>query len=681
MSLAAVAAVFAGCQKPEFDVQVQEVVKDAFTASVENFEGQTKTVLDGNQVVWSTGDQLAIFQGSTVADKYVLADGAEGLTSGKFVYAGGNGTVNGDFFASSTELDRNVALYPYVEELELAVADDEERGATYSVAVTLPATQEYVQNSFANGAFPMIAVTDEAADHTLKFKNVLGAVKFQFTGTQAVQSISVKGNDGEPLAGSATVVAYADNHKPSVEFEVVAEDDFFDELYAVEPTYETVVTLDCGDGVQLSDQPTTFYMALPPTVFAEGFTVTIKTTDGGTANVVSALETEVKRSAILVMPELEVEGILPVTYDKVTVNAEPSMTDVEFTLTIDHNKVTGFYGMFVDKMMWDYGVRDMFATGYFPISMLLANQFAMDGVPCNEYKGTTYTGKLSEFGWAPEYLEWEMYNMIEAGFTYYAMIVPIFEGKTEYAFEDLMTFELSTATLSAGGNVALPAYEMEKGYNGTTVKFAASDEISFARWEIFPADATEDELPTEENFLDLITYDAYYDAEDGFYVDVDNDYGVLPGAKYKLYVLLADANGKANYHVIEVETLSIPYNDNLVVTIDEPEYDSLYNAVDAVVNVPAGAVKLYYTLNTQLEYEAYDAVSCLVGILQGTTGYDSMDVTKEGPVSLSFELGDLNAFGPYKVAIHVACVDAEGKISQWVSSAAVNAPQFPAPAN
>ena len=72
MTLAAVAAVFAGCQKPELDVQVENVVKDTFTASMENFEAETKTALNGLSVVWSDGDQLAIFQGSTLADKYEL---------------------------------------------------------------------------------------------------------------------------------------------------------------------------------------------------------------------------------------------------------------------------------------------------------------------------------------------------------------------------------------------------------------------------------------------------------------------------------------------------------------------------------------------------------------------------------------------------------------------------------
>ena len=64
-----------------------------FTATVENFDA-TKTALDGNHVVWSSGDQLAIFQGTGVADLYELADGYEGLASGAFTLKGGMGLVS-----------------------------------------------------------------------------------------------------------------------------------------------------------------------------------------------------------------------------------------------------------------------------------------------------------------------------------------------------------------------------------------------------------------------------------------------------------------------------------------------------------------------------------------------------------------------------------------------------------
>ena len=64
-----------------------------FTAQVEVFgagehdgeDAQTKTALaNGNSVVWSSGDQIAVFQGASSADKYQISEECVGTTSGKF---------------------------------------------------------------------------------------------------------------------------------------------------------------------------------------------------------------------------------------------------------------------------------------------------------------------------------------------------------------------------------------------------------------------------------------------------------------------------------------------------------------------------------------------------------------------------------------------------------------------
>lgn len=324
MSLAAVAAVFAGCQKPELEVAPVEV-KEAFTATVEEF-GQTKTALEGNHVVWSAEDQLAIFQGFGVADQYEIADAYAGSSSAKFVHK--TSGLGDDFFGGVEMNDpRNVAFYPYAEGLGAY----SEEGAWVVTNVTLPATQVYTENSFANGAFPMVAVTETLDDHNLRFKNVLGAVKFQLTGSQALKSIVIKGNNGEVLAGKATVTAHDGFDTPTI---VMAEGG------------ATEVVFDCGTGVQLSETPTAFYVALPPMVFENGFTATVTTVDGCVAELVAPAQ-EVKRSGILVMPELAVKALVPVT-----VETESSMTEVELNIAIDHAEATGFYGMFMRPEMW-----------------------------------------------------------------------------------------------------------------------------------------------------------------------------------------------------------------------------------------------------------------------------------------------------------------------------------------
>ena len=241
--------LFAGCQKPEVDAPVES--DDVFTASVEEFDAQTKTAMNENRrIVWSTGDRLSIFQGSTIADEYVLADGSAGLSSGSFKWVSKDNEVNSDFGAGF-ELPCNVAFYPYAEGLLLDGDMLEDGKKVYTVStVVLPAVQTYAENSFGNGAFPMVAVTQNMDDHKLKFKNVGGALKLQLKGSCVVKSIKVEGKNGEKLSGAATVTAYANNQAPAIKM-------------ASDASAE--VTLDCGEGVQLNEgEVTNFYVALPP---------------------------------------------------------------------------------------------------------------------------------------------------------------------------------------------------------------------------------------------------------------------------------------------------------------------------------------------------------------------------------------------------------------------------------
>ncbi len=285
--------LFAGCQKPEVDAPVES--DDVFTASVEEFDAQTKTAMNENRrIVWSTGDRLSIFQGSTIADEYVLADGSAGLSSGSFKWVSKDNEVNGDFGAGF-ELPCNVAFYPYAEGLLLDGDMLEDGKKVYTVStVVLPAVQTYAENSFGNGAFPMVAVTQNMDDHKLKFKNVGGALKLQLKGSCVVKSIKVEGKNGEKLSGAATVTAYANNQAPAIKM-------------ASDASAE--VTLDCGEGVQLNEgEVTNFYVALPPVVFENGFTVTVTDNEDKEYTVSATEANTILRSAILVMPEVKLES-------------------------------------------------------------------------------------------------------------------------------------------------------------------------------------------------------------------------------------------------------------------------------------------------------------------------------------------------------------------------------------
>ena len=287
--LAFMATMFAGCQTEPMN-EPSITGSAAFEASTEVFVSQTKTSMtQDKQVVWSQNDRLAIFQGCTVADEFLVTDSSDGKTNGTFNIVSDNSEVNGSFSAG-TEVPCNVAIYPYADGLSLSGASID-GGTSYEIeGVVLPAVQNYVAGSFGNGAFPMVAVTETMSDHTLRFKNVLGAMKLQLKGTQTVKSIKVEGKNNEKLSGAATVTAYTDETKPAIT------------MTGTDAASKSV-TLNCGGGVQLSESTATeFIIALPPVLLSQGFTVTVTDTGDETYTVETDNANTVLRTSILTMP-------------------------------------------------------------------------------------------------------------------------------------------------------------------------------------------------------------------------------------------------------------------------------------------------------------------------------------------------------------------------------------------
>ena len=244
------------------------------TASTEQFSGESKTSLDaGHSIIWSKGDQIAVFPNSATASAYEVTPASVGTSNGVFTLVGNQNGFN--------DSDKNVAFYPYMESLEC-----ENMGSEYHIkGVNIPESQAYTEDSFSNGAFLMTAFSENS---NLNFKNIFGALRLQFIGNLTIKSIRLEGNNGEKLAGNATVTVYTDGKAPTIH---MADD------------ASTFMTLDCGKGVKLStSEVTTFILALPPVSFSKGFTVTLTTTDNKTRTLHASAVNEVLRSSILTMP-------------------------------------------------------------------------------------------------------------------------------------------------------------------------------------------------------------------------------------------------------------------------------------------------------------------------------------------------------------------------------------------
>lgn len=269
------------------DEQVTTVTTDSdeFYCSIEN-EELTRTSLDqNNNVIWSAEDQLVIFKKSSIPSKYQISESHIGKTFGSFY------KINSEEFSAGSELDHNVALYPYKENLEITKLDSDSPKSSYKITgYDFPAEQTYVENSFANGAFPMAAVSD---NYDLTFRNICGGIKLQLKGTQKITSIKIEGKNSENLAGNADVIVYSDeNHKPAI---------------TILSNASKSILLNCGSGVQLNEsRATDFIVSMRPLVFSAGFTVTITDSDSKTHVVETDKANTVLRSSLLIMPVIKV---------------------------------------------------------------------------------------------------------------------------------------------------------------------------------------------------------------------------------------------------------------------------------------------------------------------------------------------------------------------------------------
>jgi len=334
--------VTTGCQKeqevfnPENNDGQKEITQEpakVFTAIIDDDFGKgTKTSLNGSgNVLWKLGDQVSIFAASTVNEQYQVSDDSDGKTAATLnkIPAGG--------FVAGTDIDNNVAFYPYASTAELS-----KNGDDYVISdIELPATQTYTAGSFGNGAFPMATVTSSTEDMNLKFKNVLGGLKLQLKGTATITSITVTGNNNEILCGDAEVTTTYGG-VPSI---------------SLSDASAKTVTLDCGAGVALdSETATSFIIALPPMTMTGGFTVVVTDSESKQMEIKTTRSQTITRSNLLKMPAVDYVG--QVTQESSLKFTSIGSTSISLTKTGSPNAISLEYK--VDDGVWtSYTIGDV----------------------------------------------------------------------------------------------------------------------------------------------------------------------------------------------------------------------------------------------------------------------------------------------------------------------------------
>lgn len=233
-----------------------------FTTAIETKAG----IVDGQSTVeWKANDAITVFDELGGINKFTTSTG--GKTS----------TFTGTVTDGATEF---YALYP--ERSSAAEFDP----ATKKITSKLFPAQTAVPGSYAtgNGGAVMVAKADE--NNHLSFKNMTSHIRFTLAEDLTdVKSITLMGNNGEPLAGLYEI-----------------------DWSAAEPVIkvtkaETYVTLSKGNEALV---PGDYFFTVLPVEFTNGFTVILSKTDGSqvakkTTKAITSLNT---RNQILPMAKL-----------------------------------------------------------------------------------------------------------------------------------------------------------------------------------------------------------------------------------------------------------------------------------------------------------------------------------------------------------------------------------------
>ena len=276
LSIFLFAIALAGCSSQSEEMN-QSSAYEKFYASIESdMKPDTRVSADADyHVLWNADDRISIFKYDSINMEYRF-DGNDGDKNGSFsvVQVPSTSFTEGSF--SSV-----LAVYPY--------SASTSREGEDVLTVDFPAEQIWADRSFGRDANILVSAGN---DNHLYFRNAGGVIRLKVYGTGKVASIILKGNEGESLAGCATITMSVGG-VPSVKLAQGASE---------------AITLICPEPVQLYEdieQSSEFWFVIPPTSFSSGITVTLVGADGAVATKTTSNIITVGRSSIATMAPFE----------------------------------------------------------------------------------------------------------------------------------------------------------------------------------------------------------------------------------------------------------------------------------------------------------------------------------------------------------------------------------------
>ena len=259
------ALVLASCAKEQFSESLvaQPGQELTITATIGDPETRTERASDGS-VLWSPGDQISLFYGSgTDGGSCFTSQNTETAKVANFTGTIGVITGGNDVSVEDTYF---WATYPYNA---TASCDGT------SVTTVLPSEQVATPDTFADDLFPSIG---RSQGLNMAFYNICGGLKFTVS-EEGIKSVTLKGNNGEKIAGRITV-GFGEDERPAVT--------------GIADGSETItVSAPAGETFEVGRA---YYIVFVPTTFESGFTLTFSK-GYAEATYERAKKTTIKRSS------------------------------------------------------------------------------------------------------------------------------------------------------------------------------------------------------------------------------------------------------------------------------------------------------------------------------------------------------------------------------------------------
>lgn len=290
-------------QTPDFESRtVREYQPESWEDS-ETVDSRTYAVIDPNNSseyfqYWSEGNAISVFF-TTQNLQYTLQSYRNGkLDEGIFTLTGAN------IAGTALKTEYYYSVYPYKEDTKIT-----NKG---KVTYQFPTTQNYSEDSYANGENGMIAIEpSEGTDSVIYFQNFCSYLQLRLATDQGkikkVKKITLVANNVEDkMAGEGTIEINSEGSAPIVKMKRGATNQ---------------ITLECGEGVTLSQDenaPTKFWFVLPGDfTFTEGFSITAVFDDNSTFKKSTGKSIIINRNHIKPMATLKpetVEALKPIRY-------------------------------------------------------------------------------------------------------------------------------------------------------------------------------------------------------------------------------------------------------------------------------------------------------------------------------------------------------------------------------